>query len=88
MTRSHSAAATPTAAWTAVSERCRQQLGEEEFRASVAAAGELDSGLEATDPIVEIDGDQGRASDGTSSPDAGPYDSQPWRLEDGACEAV
>jgi hypothetical protein len=71
-------------AWATVSKRCQGIVPESEYRAAVASAGELNKGMTATDVVVEIDGDQGRATYSITEDDIGPYDQQPWRFEDGA----
>lgn len=70
-------------AWATVSKRCQGFFSESEYRASVAAAGQLYKGMMATAVVVEIDGDQGRASYSTTENEIGPYDQQPWRFERG-----
>jgi hypothetical protein len=68
------------AAWAMVSDRCQDTVDEREYRAAVAASGELYPEMHAENIRVEVDGDQGRASYETGT-EIGPYEEQPWRLE-------
>lgn len=72
----------PDVAWELVSDRCRASLLEDEFRAAVAAAGELYD-LQVSDYTESIEGDTATASYAVGADELEQTD-EPWvRQADG-----